>query len=392
MKNHITLFPKRLGLGLLTVSLLASCSQDPMTEENQPTLDEQLTDNSFKEMILSTPHHPVLEDSQAQLLEEISKQVLLLAQRSDFKESIFTETVKQESGDYDIELSSLDINLKSHTQLSESLSQISSLSKQFENLSGGVKLILYYPRASTFEKQGLNPDFETKSQSDSPEIVIMNNYNEDYSSPAYQLDEKEELVFTQNVTEDYAANNNVYIIGSEAIATNDNELMLPDDPYSGGGGGSYTPTYTYRTEGRAEYGGKIQVTDMNAIEHWTAGKLELRVIVVSASGLIVKDKEFDQRARSNFSDKKWYDFNEFYYNWYQNNIGSFTVEKWIEMDSGGDPTETTINIPAAYEGGPTFSVKVSSSDNDEEMGQTIIQYNDRVGQSYGISHMNIQRQ
>lgn len=333
-----------------------------------------------------------MNDSELNLLGELSKEVILLSRQSEFREFIFTESLKQKSGDYDVELSSLVENLKGKVELEVSLSKINDLSNEFETISNGVKLKIYYPRAQTFEKHlKSNANFNVKSQLDSPEIVIMNTYNEDYSSPAYQLNESDELVFTKNITEEYAAYNNVYIIGSEAIATNSVELILPDDPYGGGGGG-YTPSYTYRTEGRAEDGGKIQVTDMNAIEHWTAGKFEFRVIVVSSTGLVIKDKEFDQRARDNFKDKRLYDFNEFYYNWYQGNIGAFTVEKWIEMDSGGDNIETTLSIPPAYKGGPTITVKRTSSSNDEDLGQTLIQYPDRVGQSYGLSHLNIQRQ
>ncbi|TVZ25430.1 hypothetical protein JM83_0342 [Gillisia sp. Hel_I_86] len=214
MKN-ITFFPRSLGFGLLTIALLVSCSQDSIIDETQSSLDVQ--SKSFNEMISSTPNHPILDESQAQLLEKISKEVILLAQKPEFRESIFTETVKQKSGDYDIELSSLNDILKSDTELKLSFSKISDLSKQFENVSGGIKLKLYYPRAGTFEKQGVtSPNFYTKS-SDSPEIVIMNTYNEDYSSPAYQLNDKEDLVFTQNVTEDYANNSNVYVIGSESL-------------------------------------------------------------------------------------------------------------------------------------------------------------------------------
>lgn len=394
MKKHITLLPRTLGLGLLVISVLASCSQDPITEENQQALDEQLASNSFKEMILSTPNHPILDDSQAMLLEEISKEVALLAQQPEFKESIFNETVKQKSGDYDVELSSMSTSLKSQTGLTESLTQISSLSKEFENLSGGIKLILYYPRAGTFEKKGItNPDFNTKS-SDSPEIVIMNTYNEDYSSPAYQLNEKEELVFTQNVTEDYANNNNVYVIGSESITTNIIAPSLdPGDTYGddGGGGGGYT-NYIYRTNGRSEHGGKIQLTDMNAIEHWTAGKFEFRIVVVSSRGDIVRDQSFEKTARDKFENRKWYDYNEFLFNWNQSNIGPFTIEKWVERDYFlGLDTEVSIFIPS-YEGGPTGTVKIKINDIDEDLGQTIIQFSDRVGQVYGISHMNIQRQ
>ena len=207
---------------------------------------------------------------------------------------------------------------------------------------------------------------------------------------------QDELIFSQNITEEYALNNEVYVIGSEGLANNDFELIDPDDTYGGGGGsggsgGGGTST-NVRTDGRSEFGGKIQVTDMNAIEHWTAGKFEFRVIVVSSSGTIIKDKRFPQRARDNFKNRKWYDFGEFYYNWFQSNIGPFTVEKWTEVDSGGSKIETTITVPPVSEGGPTLSVKVTSEDNDEDLGQSIVQFGDAIGQQYGISHLNFKRQ
>lgn len=69
-----------------------------------------------------------------------------------------------------------------------------------------------------------------------------------------------------------------------------------------------------------------------------------------------------------------------------------TVQSWFEEDSGGDDTEFTINIPASYEGGPSYIYKVKSDTNDEELGLPLVQFNDRVGISYGVSHMNFQRQ
>ncbi len=219
----------------------------------------------------------------------------------------------------------------------------------------------------------------------------MNQYNDDYTSPAYIVDSNGEMVYSKTITEEYAMTNDVYVVGSEAMTTSTELMIEPDDPYSGGGGGGGT-TYVYRTEGRAEDGGKIQVTDMNAIEHWTAGKFEFKVVVVSGKGIKIKEKSFDKRARDNFKDKRWYDFNEFYFSWNQPNIGALTLESWTEEDSGGEDTEFTMNIPAAYEGGPTYTYKVKSDTNDEELGVSIVQFSDRVGISYGLSHLNFQRQ
>jgi|TARA_R100000501_G_C2618530_1_gene111999 hypothetical protein len=385
-------FLKCLFLGVLSTTILSSCSQDEITKETAQASSEQVF--TLKEMINNTKNHPILDDSQAKLLEAISKEVILLSENRNFNELIFSQTLKQVSGDYDVELSTIQINSKTSSEIYSDLTRLSELSLEYEKLSNGIKLKLYYPRAATLEKQMNSSSFENKAQLQNSEVVIMNNFNADYSSPAYTLDENENLVFSKNVTEDYANYNNIYVIGSESMSTNNINFELPDDPYAGGGGGGGGSNYVYRSAGRAEYGGKIQVTDMNAIEHWTAGKFEFRVIVVSATGTIIKEKEFPKRARDNFKDKKWYDFNDFYYNWYQSNIGAFTIEKWIEIDDpvfGSGDTEVTITVPPAYEGGPTTTIKSTKQKADDDLGQSIVQYPDRVGQMYGISHMNFKR-
>lgn len=85
----------------------------------------------------------------------------------------------------------------------------------------------------------------------------MNQYDDDYSSPAYSLNDNGEVVYNKNITEDYAMSNDVYIVGSESMMSTNDELMRdPGDVYSGGGGGGSGTNYIYRTEGRAEDGGK----------------------------------------------------------------------------------------------------------------------------------------
>lgn len=395
MKTLITLHPKKLAVGLVLLSFLVSCTQEPLTEENHPTLISELNANSFKEIVLNTQTHPVLNDSQFGLLEKISKEIILLAQQPKFREQIFSESVQQQSGDFDFELSNLNVNSKSNSKNSFVFEEISSLSKKFEQETGGIKLKLYYPHAARFDKEnGANFRASNKTKVDNPEIVLMNNYNEDYSSPAFQINDKGELVFSKNVTEDYAANNNVYIIGSESISTNKDELLMPEDPYLGGGGGEGgggTPVLTYRTEGRAEYGGKIQITDINEIEHWTAGRLEMRIVVVNSSGAVIKDKQFPKRDRSNFKDKRWYDFNEFLFNWNTQYIGSWNVETWFEVDGGSDKTFTITSPPPSGTSGPTISATVNVKAQDNNLGKSIVQFPDKIQQVYGISFMNFQR-
>ncbi|TVZ25429.1 hypothetical protein JM83_0341 [Gillisia sp. Hel_I_86] len=120
----------------------------------------------------------------------------------------------------------------------------------------------------------------------------------------------------------------------------------------------------------------------------------MRIVVVSALGRVIKDKKFPQRDRSNFRDKKWYDFNEFLFNWNQINIGAFTIEQWFEIDDpifGTGNTEVTISLPPAYEGGSPTTVKITKQEADDDLGQTIVQFPDRIEQVYGISYINFKR-
>lgn len=108
----------------------------------------------------------------------------------------------------------------------------------------------------------------------------------------------------------------------------------------------------------------------------------------------IKDKTFPDRARDNFQDNKCYDFNEFLFNWNQSNIGAFTLEQWVEIDDpvfGSGNTEVTMSLPPIYEGGSPTTVKFTMQESDDDLGQSIVQFSDRVGLSYGISHMNFKR-
>lgn len=390
MKKTIKTISKVFGICFISGSIITSCSTEATSElKDLPTV---ASSQVFKQMLTKTSSHPILKNNETELLENIIKELGYLTNDPNFKFDLYTEVLKQRSGDYNVKISELAKEVKSSEPYHNSVLTLSTLAEEYKQISNGVDLIVYYPRSINFEKGGITPNYSSKNEVTQAEFVVMNQYDDDYSSPAYVVDEKGDVVYSQNITEEYAMSNDVYIVGSESMMSTNDELMLePTDPYAGGGGGSGT-TYIYRTEGRAEDGGKIQVTDMNAIEHWTAGKFEFRVVVVSGNGLKIKEKSFDQRARDNFKDKRWYDFNEFYFSWNTPNIGNITLESWIEEDSGGEDTEFTMNIPAAYEGGPTFTYKVKSDTNDEELGVSIVQFSDRVGISYGLSHFNFQRQ
>lgn len=232
----------------------------------------------------------------------------------------------------------------------------------------------------------------TSNTVETPIAVFKDVYNADYSSPGYRLDQSGDLVFSQNVTESHAWQNPVFVIG---IAEPDApHFQGIDDFYSGGVGGGGSSgggnTTTLRNEGHQEFGGIFQITNLNAIEHWTAGKIELTIIVVSASGVVVKDKDYPKRKRSNYTNSRWVDKQEFLYFWNTPVIGAFTVEKWIERD-GGQSAEVTVTVPAACQGCPTTAFKFPSESLDDDLGQSIVQFTDPLQTVYGISNFNFKR-
>ncbi|MES2804101.1 MAG: hypothetical protein V4652_00935 [Bacteroidota bacterium] len=145
-----------------------------------------------------------------------------------------------------------------------------------------------------------------------------------------------------------------------------------------------------RFDGQPEYGGIIQVTDLNEIEPWIAGKLEFRIIIFDSKGVKVKDKEFDKRKRSHFRDNKWYDYRFFVADWNISTFGNWMTEKWMEID-GGNSNAITYSIPPAIPGGVSVNVTVPSKDRDDDLGLTILQFTEPISQVYNLSHINIKR-
>lgn len=353
--------------------------------------------NDVETSILSITHTPFNDnDSEiVDLYEDFAKQSLLMIKDVQFRREVLKEALLQRQGEYEFHIS----DLKSRTQQkgfenieAEEIEKLLRISNKISEKNSNDIPVIFYPRAETIERDKVNvSNLYSKSSSSVPIAVFKNVYNSDYDSPGYILNEDGELVFSHMVSEEEAWNEDVYVIG----AAERNVQGYDGDGAGVGGSGDQSNNDTgnsssqNRNEGHAEFGGIIQITDLNEVEHWTAGKLEMRIIVVSAGGTTIKDKEFDKRARSNYRNNRWGDKNEFLYNWNTPNIGQFVVERWIEVD-GGASAQVAVTIPASN-GNPATTVTLPSGNRDDDLGQSIVQFSDQLGQVYGISHMNFRR-
>jgi hypothetical protein len=226
----------------------------------------------------------------------------LLAKEDQFIKFILNECLKQKHGDYNVYIRDIISAYKGLDKYKSSMANLEMLIGQIKPLVGGNEPLIFYPRAETIEDQlQAHPEARTSEVlTESPIGVIQpppTVWNPPLSLNGYRINLNGAWVYAQNVDEEFAGENDVFVFGS------DENVELYD---SGA-----------RVDGGAEFTGLIQVTDLNAIEHWTSGKLEFKVVVISASGTEVSVRKFEKTKRKYFRDKVWHDFNHSLGNWHK---------------------------------------------------------------------------
>jgi len=219
--------------------------------------------------------------------------------------------------------------------------------------------------------------------------VLKPEYNSSNATcPGYTLNQSDNLVANQqNIDEDYAWENDIWVIGEEeGVPANDTTIKHTFSPSEVGS--------TNRFNGQSEYGGIIQVTSFNGIEPWVSGKPEFQYFVFNATGTKIKEREFPKKKRKDFKAPDWKDFGDFIGFWNTSNIGQWMIESWAEQDCRGGTCNTTTynqNFAAPCTGCPSTSVSYTIKDTDYNMGGTLIQFTDPITTVYNITNANIKR-
>lgn len=323
-----------------------------------------------------------------------------------FKPLVYKECLKQKSGDYDIRISDLlELNKKHSFWNTETTKEIENYLENLRSLTE-LEPIIFIPNVENFDKlpnQNFSFHFKNSNSLGDTELVLKDEYDfNTRTCPGYKNSDSG-LVPTQPIDEEDAWEKDVWVVGDSEFSPAENNnfedtvphLTYPSDPggvNSGGSGGSGSSTQPTRTEGRAEYGGIIQITDRGAVEHWISGKFEMKYVVFSASGAKIKEKSFGKTKRKHFKNNKWVDYNDFIANWNTQNLGNYMIEAWIERDGGGTTTVSqTFPAPSDCTGCPSTTVTYNLGKRDDDLGQSIVQFTDFIGQVYGISYSNFKR-
>lgn len=323
-----------------------------------------------------------------------------------FKTLVYSECLKQKSGDYDVRIIDLlELNQKHSFWSTETTKEIETYLENLRSLTD-FEPIIFIPNVENFDDlpfQNISFDFKNSNSFTNTELVLKDEYDfNTRTCPGYIVTDPG-LVTTGPIDEDDAWGRDVWVVGDAEFSLAENDHFEDFEPHltynddngwnsgGSGGSGSSTPPPT-RTDGRAEYGGIIQITDRGAVEPWISGKFEMKYIVFSASGAKIKEKSFGKTKRKHFKNRRWVDYNDFIANWNTQNLGNFMIEAWIERDGGGTTTVSqTFPAPSGCTGCPSTTISYNLGNRDDDLGQSIVQFTDYIGQVYGISYSNFKR-
>lgn len=126
-----------------------------------------------------------------------------------------------------------------------------------------------------------------------------------------------------------------------------------------------------------EYMQKFKVPSPSSVEHWTAGKLEPRMIVVAKNGVELKNAYFGKIKRKTVKNWVWKDL--FLVSWDRALWGDYFAYKWLEMDGGpaitlslgfGDLIKTLLGVPIGLD------LKAVWDKKFDDMGSGVVSFTD----------------
>lgn len=325
----------------------------------------------------------------------VASELLVAARNTNFRKLILTECLKQEFGDYYVRLNKL-VNMHSDdTEINTELAKLKPLILSLQKAYNGTEPVLFYPKSETYEKQNKQHVYNKKGSYKpssttalgQPIAVMQDEYNPVLQEcPGYMANINGELIYFREINEEFAWQNDVWVLGQEEDVSPENMIAAED-----------IVTTLNRSEGQAEYTGYIQVIDLGAIEPWASGKLEFNTTVFNSTGTKVwGTKRYGKWKRENFKNNKWANFgNSFIGNWNTSTYGRWMYEQWMEED-GGASSETTVTFttpanPQIGAPGTTISNKIPSQQRDDDLGGSLVQFSDDIEQVYTISFMNFKR-
>jgi hypothetical protein len=333
-------------------------------------------------------------------LQELVQPMLAVAQNPQFRDLVFTGVARRFDGDDNVLLTDV-IAEAEQTQIvdtgSAAWQSLKAKVAQLQNMNGQT----YYPQIYI-------PNFGDGAVRD-PEItlVVLETDLSRTQLPAYQISPSGDVqIKAEPVDEAYAEAHEVWVMSvNERVGLSSSDFATVraldsidttarkqhvDKPvdYETGEDIICNPTGLRNNMGR-EYLMRFVVPNPSSVEHWTAGKLEPRVIIVGKGGAEVKNAYFGKIKRKDV--KNWYYTNLFLTTWDRAVWGDSMVYKWVEEDHGPN-IQLSLGLSNFQNSllGLPFNANVTATfaSGHDDMGSGVVTFSDSTYQDYGTGVVN----
>lgn len=370
----------------------------------------------------------------------MAKTISIAKSNPEFKQAVEAECLKQVRGDYNVAFDRL-IEIDQATPIlpAKERDAIISLVKQMKDFKPGRMPIIFVPVMETRDPRYKNEYATKRESSERPSAALPANPNnyiiavdqendvkkgkksnalqpmvngrvyddtldcqaaEYYSG--YFIDDSGNLTYYACINEAIAWDVDIWIYGYEEDVSPGNQVMSDYD--INGPSFASTPNLRQRTDGSMEYVAFFQAIsgELNDIENWKFGKLELKVFIASSTGTTIFEQPLGKLRRRNFTDEKWVNVRKPLGHWYTSIWGNVQYERWIEENDGNNINLSTNVTYTANGANYTTSWSVGAKQNDNNLGLSPVLWTDHTiyyvlqdpsnsGQKYSIAHAWFQR-
>ncbi len=317
-----------------------------------------------------------LKTSLKEDLEVIGRIVGQLADAKEFKQVVYSEVAKRFDGDENVLLETL---LKNSLAISD-VRQKETLQEKVRKLSlPGIRKHAPQIYIPYFQEQQDKRSTRSAARTSGDEQITFvfwdgnESLNDEY--PGYILNEKGDLEKVDFLISDqYSLEHEVWVLSfNETVNSKISQPKLP--------------LKEARMSGARESVEIIRIPNLNEIEGWPGGDVELKLSVASSTTKIFEG-ELPQISRNSVKDQKWYWLERFIFYWYEPDHGKIITLAWVEIDDGGENDQTiTYSVPA-NNGFPAMSYSFKKSNNDENCGFQIVQFDDPTIVQYGTGRID----
>lgn len=314
------------------------------------------------------------------ILEQMVSPLLGYANNPAFRDVVRNGVAQQFDGDDNVLLSDVIAQAEVNGAVDPWSPEWQSFKSQvdaFANINGST----YYPQIYIPNYGSWFPDGNI--------TVVTIEYDADVeTAAAYQIDAWGNINYIGHVDENYAASNEVWVLSiNERVAMEPEAYAMVRQLDAIGATSPKRGKFSMQTnalncnptglrnDNGMEYLRSYRIPNLKGVEHWTAGKVEPRVIIIAKGGFEVGNKKFGKIKRNDVKNGQWPEI--YLTTWNRANLGDYFYYKWIEEDFGPEVTVSlglTAQLKTKLNIGANVNVSAKFANGHDDMGGQLVHF------------------